>query len=139
MRLAATHAETWVTVGDRSADRPARAAPGAQLVREQIERLADACGKAGREPRSIGRLVLSGPSLDPGLESIETFQETLGRYADARSHRLRRSLAAAGRALRRRRREVRGDRLGKPSGADLKGEENARLLRTGPLDVTEDA
>lgn len=83
MRLAATHAETWVTVGDRSAERPARAAPGAQLVREQIERLADACGKAGREPRSIGRLVLSGPSLDPGLESTETFRETLGRYADA--------------------------------------------------------
>src|SRR5262245_2733347 len=73
MRLAAAHAATWVTVGDRSADRPASAARGAHYVREQIERLEDACGSLGREPRSLGRLVLSGPSLDPGLESLEAF------------------------------------------------------------------
>ena len=28
------------------------------------------------------RLVLTGPELDPGLESEEAFAETLGRYAD---------------------------------------------------------
>jgi hypothetical protein len=36
----------------------------------------------GREPSELGRLVLSGAGLDPGLSSVEEFADTLGRYAE---------------------------------------------------------
>jgi alkanesulfonate monooxygenase SsuD/methylene tetrahydromethanopterin reductase-like flavin-dependent oxidoreductase (luciferase family) len=81
MRLAARHGELWVTVGDRSAERPQGAAEGAKVVAEQIARLEDACAEIGRDPKSIRRLVLSGPNLRSGLESLEAFRETLDRYA----------------------------------------------------------
>jgi hypothetical protein len=35
----------------------------------------------GREPATLARLVLTGPSLDPGLTSAAEFEETRGRYA----------------------------------------------------------
>ena len=75
MRLAATHAETWVTTGDRAGGGPV-------AVGDQVKRLEDACRAAGRDPSTIGRLVLTGPELDAGLESAEAFAETVGRYAD---------------------------------------------------------
>lgn len=75
MRLAATYAETWVTTGDRSGG-------GLSAVGDQVRRLEDACVSAGRDPSTIDRLVLTGPELDPGLESDDAFVETVGRFAD---------------------------------------------------------
>jgi alkanesulfonate monooxygenase SsuD/methylene tetrahydromethanopterin reductase-like flavin-dependent oxidoreductase (luciferase family) len=83
MRLAARHAEIWVTTGDRSQEGRLDAARGAQVIRAQIERLEQACAAEGREPGSLRRLVLSGLALDGGLASPEAFQDTLGRYAEA--------------------------------------------------------
>jgi len=75
MHLAARYAQTWVTTGDRSGgDLP--------VVGDQIKRLEDACTAAGRDPSTIDRLVLTGPELDPGLESEGKFAETIGRFAD---------------------------------------------------------
>jgi hypothetical protein len=48
-----------------------------------MDRLDDACAAIGRDPASVSRLVLSGVSLDPGLTSETSFEETLGAYADA--------------------------------------------------------
>ncbi|MEW6270117.1 MAG: LLM class flavin-dependent oxidoreductase [Thermodesulfobacteriota bacterium] len=83
MRLAARLGETWVTTGERTADRPLGAVAGARVVREQILRLEDACRTVGREPATLARLVLTGPSLDPGLGSRGQFADTVGRYAEA--------------------------------------------------------
>jgi alkanesulfonate monooxygenase SsuD/methylene tetrahydromethanopterin reductase-like flavin-dependent oxidoreductase (luciferase family) len=83
MGLAAAYGQTWVTTGERSVDRPLPAAEGAVEVAAQIARLAEACAQAGRDAASIGRLVLSGPVLDPGLESVEAFRDTVGRYEEA--------------------------------------------------------
>ena len=80
MRLAATNGQTWVTTGERVADHPLPASEGAADVAAQIARLAEACGEAERDPASIGRLVLSGPVLDAGLQSLEAFRDTVGRY-----------------------------------------------------------
>ena len=55
---------------------------GANVVREQIYRLDDACAQVGRDPASLRRLVLSGPRLDGGLASVEAFRDTTGRYAE---------------------------------------------------------
>jgi alkanesulfonate monooxygenase SsuD/methylene tetrahydromethanopterin reductase-like flavin-dependent oxidoreductase (luciferase family) len=82
MALAATYADTWVTTGDRGSE-TLGAVDGAKAVRAQIDRLEDACARAGRDPGSLGRLVLSGVRLDSGLASATKFDETIGAYAAA--------------------------------------------------------
>jgi alkanesulfonate monooxygenase SsuD/methylene tetrahydromethanopterin reductase-like flavin-dependent oxidoreductase (luciferase family) len=82
MRVAATYGETWVTIGDLKRKGPVSAADGAIMIREQIVRLEEMCAQSGREPASLGRLVLTGPILDAGLESVEAFRDAVGRYAE---------------------------------------------------------
>ena len=83
MALAAAHGQVWVTNGARDHEGPPlEAAAGARLVSEQMARLDDACASAGRDPASLGRLVLTGLRLDAGLQSVERFRDTVGRYAD---------------------------------------------------------
>jgi alkanesulfonate monooxygenase SsuD/methylene tetrahydromethanopterin reductase-like flavin-dependent oxidoreductase (luciferase family) len=83
MQLAAAHGDTWVTTGDRVAERPLPADAGVKVVREQMARLDEACVQAGRDPASLRRLVLTGPCLDGGLASIDAFRHTIGVYAAA--------------------------------------------------------
>ncbi len=81
-RLAAEFAATWVTTGPPGHHGPLLDADeGAAVVREQVARLQRACEELGRDPASIERLVLTGPSLDPGLESRETFARVRDAYA----------------------------------------------------------
>jgi alkanesulfonate monooxygenase SsuD/methylene tetrahydromethanopterin reductase-like flavin-dependent oxidoreductase (luciferase family) len=83
LTLAARHADTWVTVGDRRVERPLGSEAGARVVRDQIARLEDVCVRAGRDPGTLRRLVLTGPHLDAGLASVEAFREASARYAAA--------------------------------------------------------
>ena len=82
MRLAARYGQLWATTGDRRRQGPIAAAAGAAMVREQMDRLEDACAQVGRDPASLPRLVLSGTVLDGGLASADTFGETIQRYAE---------------------------------------------------------
>jgi alkanesulfonate monooxygenase SsuD/methylene tetrahydromethanopterin reductase-like flavin-dependent oxidoreductase (luciferase family) len=82
MRVTATFGQTWVTVGDRARDAPVGPLEGARVVAEQMARLDDACAEVGRDPLSLGRLVLTGPLLDNGLASVGAFDETADAYAD---------------------------------------------------------
>jgi alkanesulfonate monooxygenase SsuD/methylene tetrahydromethanopterin reductase-like flavin-dependent oxidoreductase (luciferase family) len=84
MALAAELGETWVTTGARAHRGPLLGArEGAHAIAAQIARLEEACARAGREPATLRRLVLTGLVLDPGLASPAAFRETLGRYAEA--------------------------------------------------------
>ena len=84
MQLAATHGQTWVTTGDLAPEGVLLDVDeGVRVVREQMMRLDETCAATGRDPGSIDRLVLSGPRLDPGLSSLDAFDDTVGRYADA--------------------------------------------------------
>ncbi len=83
MGLAATYADTWVTTGPRRGGAPLAAAEGARAVREQMDRLDAVCEQQARDPGSLGRLVLTGPALDPGLGSPAAFDDTLASYSDA--------------------------------------------------------
>lgn len=84
MRLAAQHGATWVTTGDReSRDAPPDLDTSASIVRAQIEQLAEVCRAAGRDPATIGKLVLTGVDLADGLESPEAFHEAVAAYAAA--------------------------------------------------------
>ena len=84
MRVAATFGQLWVTTGDLAPDGDRLgAAAGVSVVGEQMRRLEETCGALGRDPSSIGRLVLSGPRLDGGLSSVDAFEDTVGRYGEA--------------------------------------------------------
>jgi alkanesulfonate monooxygenase SsuD/methylene tetrahydromethanopterin reductase-like flavin-dependent oxidoreductase (luciferase family) len=84
IRLAVTYGGTWVTTGDLGPEGDLLdGRRGARVVAEQMARLDEACVAAGRDPTSIERLVLTGPRLDPGLSSLDAFDETAGRYAEA--------------------------------------------------------
>ena len=75
------HGQTWVTTGDRSArDALLGAELGAAVVARQVEMLEQTCAAFGRDPASIGRLVLTGPELDGGLVSSAAFAETKAAY-----------------------------------------------------------
>ena len=82
MAVAAAHGQLWVTTGDRARKGPVGAAEGAVIVRAQMDRLDDACARAGRAPEGIDRLVVTGPQLDPMLDSVDAFRDTLGHYQD---------------------------------------------------------
>ena len=82
MDLAAHYAETWVTTGTRASEH-LDGASGAALVARQIEHLTEACGRVGRDPNALDRLVVTGAGLDPGLSSVQEFRDTAARYADA--------------------------------------------------------
>jgi alkanesulfonate monooxygenase SsuD/methylene tetrahydromethanopterin reductase-like flavin-dependent oxidoreductase (luciferase family) len=81
MRLAARFAKTWVTTGNRTRPGPVDTAQGTRDVRDQIDRLEEACIESGREPATLSRLVLTGPTLTSGLGSVDEFEDTVGRYA----------------------------------------------------------
>lgn len=67
MRLAATLAETWVTVDSRRIDA------------DQVARLDEACAASGRDPGTLARLALLGLEERP-LRSLDTFAEAVERY-----------------------------------------------------------
>jgi len=69
MRLAARYAETWVTVDGRGA--------GAG----QVARLDAVCEETGRDPTSLGRLVLLAFRERP-LESVDAYRDVAGRYRE---------------------------------------------------------
>jgi alkanesulfonate monooxygenase SsuD/methylene tetrahydromethanopterin reductase-like flavin-dependent oxidoreductase (luciferase family) len=81
MRLAARFAETWVTTGSRTRPGPVDAARGARDIRDQIDLLEEACIESGREPATLSRLVVTGPTLASGLGSVDEFEDTVARYA----------------------------------------------------------
>jgi alkanesulfonate monooxygenase SsuD/methylene tetrahydromethanopterin reductase-like flavin-dependent oxidoreductase (luciferase family) len=82
MALAAQYGQIWVTNGDRTSDEMMQAKEGAEVVRQQMAQLDEICGQIGRDPTTLERLVLSGPRLDGGLDSVAVFAETIGRYAE---------------------------------------------------------
>jgi alkanesulfonate monooxygenase SsuD/methylene tetrahydromethanopterin reductase-like flavin-dependent oxidoreductase (luciferase family) len=82
LRVAARHASTWVTNGDRShTGPPLGPEQGARVVTRQTKLLEEACEKEGRDPASVDRLVLTGSRLDSGLSSPEAFNAVKEAYA----------------------------------------------------------
>ncbi len=80
MRLAAEHGDFWVTNGGTGSYDHLGAAQGTAVVAAQMERLLEACQSVGREPASLGKLVLTGLTLGAGLSSLEEFRDTVGHY-----------------------------------------------------------
>jgi alkanesulfonate monooxygenase SsuD/methylene tetrahydromethanopterin reductase-like flavin-dependent oxidoreductase (luciferase family) len=84
LRVAARHASTWVTNGDRD-HTGALLDPehGARVVARQLRLFEEACRAEGRDPATVDRLVLTGPRLAPGAGSRAQFEHTKRVYAAA--------------------------------------------------------
>ncbi len=82
MKLAAKFGEIWVTTGDRSVKEPLDVASGVRAVDKQMKKLDKICYEVGRDPASLRRLVLFGPSLHIDSESEQAFSDAAGRYAE---------------------------------------------------------
>jgi len=82
MRLAARHGQAWVTTGDRTKKPPVPLSEGRPDVAAQLARLDAACAEVGRDPATLDRIVVLGPTLDGGLSSVDAFAEAAARYAE---------------------------------------------------------
>jgi alkanesulfonate monooxygenase SsuD/methylene tetrahydromethanopterin reductase-like flavin-dependent oxidoreductase (luciferase family) len=83
MRLAAEYGAYWVTTGEpnRLVSAPyERALP---VLRQQVEALEKACVEVGRDPATVARLLVCGPSVGGVLESPAAFFDAAGRFAEA--------------------------------------------------------
>lgn len=83
MRLAAAHAQTWVTSGVPNGFELLPYERAVPLVKDQVRKLEDACAEIGRDPSTLGRLVLTGASMDGVLDSVESFRDCSGALAEA--------------------------------------------------------
>jgi alkanesulfonate monooxygenase SsuD/methylene tetrahydromethanopterin reductase-like flavin-dependent oxidoreductase (luciferase family) len=80
LELVARYAQRWVTLGptDSGPRDPARVY---DVVRAQCERLLVACAEVGRDPSSVGRVLLT-TTTGPDIPSLAAFEDLAGRYAE---------------------------------------------------------
>jgi alkanesulfonate monooxygenase SsuD/methylene tetrahydromethanopterin reductase-like flavin-dependent oxidoreductase (luciferase family) len=79
-RLAVAHGRNWVTIGPTGA---VERTPETVLdaAREQVKTLAKACADAGRDPASIGKVLLWMP-YEPHITSADQFDELAAPYVE---------------------------------------------------------
>ncbi|OIV38474.1 luciferase [Mangrovactinospora gilvigrisea] len=78
MRVAARLGQGWVTTGGD----PRTGERGPKAVAGQLERLAEACGKEGRDPATLRTVLLAGFTDDPFLASPAAFAEHAAAYRE---------------------------------------------------------
>jgi alkanesulfonate monooxygenase SsuD/methylene tetrahydromethanopterin reductase-like flavin-dependent oxidoreductase (luciferase family) len=82
LRLAARHADIWVTIAWPGHGEPRRYDEAVPVIREQSARLDEECVRIGREPSTVRRLVVTGAMIDGALESVETYRDACGRFGE---------------------------------------------------------
>jgi alkanesulfonate monooxygenase SsuD/methylene tetrahydromethanopterin reductase-like flavin-dependent oxidoreductase (luciferase family) len=83
MRLAAEYGSYWVTTGEPNRVESAPYEQALPIVRQQVEALEKACAEADRDPATVARLLICGPSVGGVLESPAAFFDAAGRFAEA--------------------------------------------------------
>jgi alkanesulfonate monooxygenase SsuD/methylene tetrahydromethanopterin reductase-like flavin-dependent oxidoreductase (luciferase family) len=80
LRLAATYGRNWVTVGPTSG---VAHTPESVLaaVRRQVEVVDEVCAIVGRDPTSLGRILLWMP-YEPRITSVDQFDELAAPFAE---------------------------------------------------------
>jgi alkanesulfonate monooxygenase SsuD/methylene tetrahydromethanopterin reductase-like flavin-dependent oxidoreductase (luciferase family) len=83
MRLAARYGQAWVTTGDPKLSATATPPQSLRAIRDQVERLGEACAEVGRDAGELERIMLTAFTPDKPLESFEAFVDFSGRHAEA--------------------------------------------------------
>ncbi|MGW3116631.1 LLM class flavin-dependent oxidoreductase [Streptomyces sp. NPDC001107] len=83
MRLAARYASYWVTTGEPNRFASAPYAQALPVLRRQVEALEKACVEIGRDPSTVSRLLVTGPTVGGVLDSPAAFFDAAGRFAEA--------------------------------------------------------
>lgn len=84
LALAAGYGEAWVSTGDPKLFESGTPAQSDAALADQISRLGQACEAAGRDPRSVRRILLVGftPEASGPLQSLDAFVDFAGRHRD---------------------------------------------------------
>jgi alkanesulfonate monooxygenase SsuD/methylene tetrahydromethanopterin reductase-like flavin-dependent oxidoreductase (luciferase family) len=80
MRLAARHGQAWVTTGDDSLYENGTPEQSLQAIRDQLDRLAEACAAIGRDAGELDKIMLTGFTPDRPLDSFDAFVDFAGRH-----------------------------------------------------------
>ncbi|MQS14940.1 LLM class flavin-dependent oxidoreductase [Streptomyces kaniharaensis] len=82
LRLAARHAQGWVTYGDPAGPADPRAERAPAVVAAQLANLRTACEAEGRNPDDLAKVLLQLPTADSPLASVDAFVHWAGTYRD---------------------------------------------------------
>lgn len=83
MALAARYGQYWVTTGEPNTFVRAPYAQAVPVVRTQVETLEKACTDIGRDPATIARLLVAGPTVGNVLDSPDAFFDAAQQYEKA--------------------------------------------------------
>ena len=82
MALAARHGQYWVTTGAPNTFVRAPYEQALPVVRRQVEALEKACTDIGRDPATLARLLVAGPTVGNVLDSPAAFFDAAQRFAE---------------------------------------------------------
>jgi alkanesulfonate monooxygenase SsuD/methylene tetrahydromethanopterin reductase-like flavin-dependent oxidoreductase (luciferase family) len=83
LRLVAEHGSHWVTTGAPNLFSSVPYEQVLPLLRRQVEALEKACLDVGRDPATVARLLVCGPTAGGVLDSPSAFFDAAGRFAEA--------------------------------------------------------
>lgn len=84
LRLAAQYGQAWVTTGNPKVSESGTPEQSFQAIREQAEKLSDACAAIGRNVADIDKVLLTGftPERSRVLDSLDAFVDFAGRHQE---------------------------------------------------------
>ncbi|HTI28675.1 MAG TPA: LLM class flavin-dependent oxidoreductase [Kutzneria sp.] len=82
MRLAAKHAQTWITAGPPATFDARPYEQALPQIAAQLRAVDDACVAVGRNPATLRRLLLTGAAVGGVLASAEAWRDAAGRFAE---------------------------------------------------------
>lgn len=82
IRLAARHADIWITIAWPGHGEPLPYREAVPVVRRQSALLDKECEAIGRDPATVRRLVVTGAMIDGVLESVESHRDATGLFGE---------------------------------------------------------
>ncbi|MER6915331.1 LLM class flavin-dependent oxidoreductase [Streptomyces sp. NPDC000594] len=82
LRLAARHADIWITAGRPGWGEPLRYDRALDGLHRQTKALDAACDAIGRDPATLRRLVVTGAMITEVSASAESYTDACGRFAE---------------------------------------------------------
>lgn len=82
LRLAAQDGQFWVTTGEPQAFESAPYEAAVPVIERQVEAFDQACLEVGRDPATVARVLVAGPTIGGVLASKEAFFDAAARFEE---------------------------------------------------------